>query len=200
MADPVLFYFDFGSPYGYLASKRIDALAARHGREVAWRAFLVGAAVKLTGMRSIFEQPLRGPYTVHDAERFARLEGVTLKLPPVLPMHSLAASRAYYWLFDRDPALAKSFAIAIFEKEWGEGLDLSSAGAVAEAAAPLGIKPEDLLAAVGDLAVKDRLREEVEAAIAKGVFGSPFFIVDGEGFWGADRLDQVDRWLERGGW
>ena len=200
MADPIFFYFDFGSPYGYLASKRIDALAARHGREIRWRAFLVGAAVKLTGIQSIFEQPMRGPYTVHDMQRFARLQGLPLKVPPVLPMHSLAASRAYYWLFDQDPALAKSFAIAVFEAEWAEGRDLSSIKVVAEAATPLGIDAEALLAAVQDPAVKDRLHEEVEAAIAKGVFGSPFFLIDGEGFWGADRIDQVDRWLERGGW
>ena len=154
MADPIFFYFDFGSPYGYLASKRIDALAARHGREVRWRAFLVGAAVKLTGIQSIFEQPMRGPYTVHDMQRFARLQGLPLKVPPVLPMHSLAASRAYYWLFDQDPALAKSFAIAVFEAEWAEGRDLSSIKVVAEAATPLGIDAEALLAAVQDPAVK----------------------------------------------
>ncbi len=49
-------------------------------------------------------------------------------------------------------------------------------------------------------AVKARLKEETEAAIAAGVFGSPFILVDGEPFWGADRLDQVDRWLATGGW
>lgn len=200
MADPIFFYFDFGSPYGYLASKRIDVVATRHDREVEWRAFLVGAAVKITGMPPFFDQPLRGDYMLHDMQRFARLEGVPLKLPPALPMHTLAASRAYYWLFDRDPVLAKSFAVAVFDAEWGEGRDLSTAEAVAELVTPLGLDRNALLTAIQSPAVKDRLREEFEAAIAKGVFGSPFFLVDGEGFWGADRIDQIDRWLELGGW
>jgi len=198
--EPVWFYFDFASPYGYLAAKRVDAIAARHGRVVAWRAFLVGAAMKVTGSASLFEQPLRGDYTVHDMQRFARLQEVPLRAPAKLPVHSLVASRAYYWLFDQDPVLAKAFANAVFDAIWGEGRDLSSAQAVAEVAASEGIDSPALLAAIATAPVKGRLREEVTAAIAKGVFGSPFFLVDGEGFWGMDRLDQVDRWLETGGW
>lgn len=198
--DPVGFYFDFGSPYGYLASKRIDGTAKRHGREVAWHAFLVGAAVKITGSASLFEQPLRGDYTIHDMHRFARLQGVPLKAPATLPVHSLAASRAYYWLFDQDAALAKAFANAVFDAIWGEGRDLSSPEAVAEVAASQGVDAKALLAAISSQPVKDRLREAIEAAMAKGVFGSPYFLVDGEGFWGVDRLDQVERWLETGSW
>ncbi len=198
--EPVWFYFDFASPYGYLAARRVDAIAARHGRVVAWRAFLVGAAVKVTGSASLFEQPLRGDYTISDMQRFARLLEVPLRVPPKLPVHSLAASRAYYWVFDQDPALAKAFANAVFDAIWGEGRDLSSADAVAEVAVSQGIDGPALLAAIATAPVKDRLREEVTAAIARGVFGSPFFLVDGEGFWGMDRLDQVDCWLETGGW
>ena len=70
---------------------------------------------------------------------------------------------------------------------------------VEEVGAGLGIAPADLVAGTQEQAVKDRLREEVERAVQRGVFGSPYFVVDGEGFWGADRLDQVERWLERGG-
>jgi 2-hydroxychromene-2-carboxylate isomerase len=77
---------------------------------------------------------------------------------------------------------------------------MRTAAAVAEVAQPLGIEPTALLAAVNDPAVKERLRSETEAALARGVFGSPFIIVDGEPFWGHDRLEQVDRWLATGGW
>ena len=69
MAEPIDFYFDFSSPYGYLASTEIDALAARHGRSVTWRPFVLGAAFKLTGQRALTEQPLRGDYARRDFAR-----------------------------------------------------------------------------------------------------------------------------------
>jgi 2-hydroxychromene-2-carboxylate isomerase len=77
---------------------------------------------------------------------------------------------------------------------------MSTPEQVAEAAAPLGIAAADLLAAVTDPAIKERLKAETERSLARGVFGSPFVIVDGEPFWGNDRLDEVERWLATGGW
>ena len=98
MAAPIDFYFEFASPYGYLASTQIEALAARHGRTVAWHPIMLGAAFKETGARPLMQTPLKGPYLLHDVPRFARLLGVPLTLPPVMPMNSLAASRACVWL------------------------------------------------------------------------------------------------------
>lgn len=132
--------------------------------------------------------------------RSARLLGAPLVMPPVLPMNSLATARAFWWLDAQDQDLAKGFAQAAFHAHWGQGRDLSAASAVAEVAETLGIATADLLAGIQDQAIKDRLRQETEESLAKGVFGSPFFIIDGEPFWGADRLDQVERWLSTGGW
>ncbi|MBM3524899.1 MAG: 2-hydroxychromene-2-carboxylate isomerase, partial [Alphaproteobacteria bacterium] len=70
----------------------------------------------------------------------------------------------------------------------------------AEVAVALGCAREDALAGMLEPAIKEMLRQEVDAAIKRGIFGSPFFVVDGEGFWGADRLWQVEEWLKRGGW
>jgi 2-hydroxychromene-2-carboxylate isomerase len=103
-------------------------------------------------------------------------------------------------LAEDDPASSRDFARAVFDGAFGEGRDMSSAETVIEEAVKLGIDREALGAALEDPAVKDRLRNEVDAAIARGVFGSPFFFLDDEPFWGHDRLDQVDRWLETGGW
>jgi 2-hydroxychromene-2-carboxylate isomerase len=200
MPDPIEFYFDFSSPYGYLASTRIDALAEKHGRVVAWRPFLLGVAFKATGQAPLVEQPLRGPYHRHDFARSARLLGVRFQLPDPFPFPSLAACRAFYWLADRDHVQAKALARAVYHAAFGLGRDMRAAEAVAEAAQPLGIDRATLLAAVNDHAVKERLRVETEAALARGVFGSPFIIIDGEPFWGHDRLEHVDRWLAVGGW
>ena len=80
MPAPLDFYFEFASPYGYLASLRIDAIAAAHDREVRWRPIMLGAALKLTGGGPNMNLPLKGPYLLHDAPRFARLLDVPFKL------------------------------------------------------------------------------------------------------------------------
>jgi 2-hydroxychromene-2-carboxylate isomerase len=200
MTVPIDFYFEFASPYGYLASTQIDALAARHGRTVDWHPMMLGAAFKETGARPLTQTPLKGPYLLHDVPRFARLLGVPLTLPPVMPMNSLAASRACVWLEETDAGQAKRLAQALFHAHWGGGRDLSAPEAVADIAAPLGIDRARLLIAVADQRIKDRLKAQTEAAIERGVFGSPFIFVDGEAFWGADRLAQVEAWLARDGW
>lgn len=200
MAQPIDFYFDFSSPYGYLASTQIDALAEKHGRAVTWRPFLLGVAFKTTGQKPLTEQPLRGPYSLHDFHRSARLLGVPFKMPEPFPFPAIAACRAFYWLADGDAERAKALAKAVYHAAFGEGRDVCSVDAVTAIAAPLGIDAAALQRACDDPAVKDRLRAEVDAALARGVFGSPFIIVDNEPFWGHDRLDHIDRWLATGGW
>jgi len=196
MAEPIDFYFDFSSPYGYLASTRIDALAARHGRSVTWRPFVLGAAFKVTGQQPLVEQPLRGEYAKRDFARSARLLGVPFKLPERFPFFGLVASRACYWI--EDAARARALAKAIYHAAFGEGLDVTPVASVAEIARKLGI--EGVEQGVEKPETKAKLREATDEALARGVFGSPFFIVDGEPFWGHDRLEHVERWLATGGW
>jgi 2-hydroxychromene-2-carboxylate isomerase len=191
----VEFFFDFASPYGYLAGTQIDALAGRFGRRVTWRPFVLAAAFKATGMRPVMEQPLRGDYLLHDVPRFARLLGVPFVQPPVMPMHSIAASRAFYWLEEDRPELAHFLALSIWQSHFGAGQDLGPPAAVAALAGRMGIDPDALLAGIEQASVKQRLRDETDRAIARGIFGSPTMVVDGEAFWGADRLGQVERWL-----
>jgi 2-hydroxychromene-2-carboxylate isomerase len=200
MADPIEFYFDFSSPYGYLGAQRIDEIGAKHGRSVAWKPYLMGAVFKTTRSEPLLGIPMKGDYAKVDMLRAARLMSVPFAMPSPFPFMSVAACRAYYWLSDHDPEKSRALAKAIYNASFGEGRDMSGAEAVIDVAAGLGVEREDLAAALEDQAVKDRLREEVEAAIGKGVFGSPFIIVDGEPFWGHDRLEHVDRWLETGGW
>ena len=113
---------------------------------------------------------------------------------------AVAASRAFYWMAGHDRALATRFARAAYAAAWQEERDISRGDTVADIAAAAGADRDDALDALLDPAVKEALRVEVDAAIARGIFGSPFVVVDGEGFWGADRLWQVEAWLERGGW
>jgi 2-hydroxychromene-2-carboxylate isomerase len=200
MANPIDFYFDFSSPYGYLASTQIDELAAKHGRGVTWRPILLGAVFKITGGQPLPTIPLKGSYAAHDMARTARRFKVPFRLPSRFPVATTAPSRAYYWLRDRDPALARSLARALFHAYFAEDRDISNPEVTGNVAAKLNVSKEDLLQALNEPAVKERLRSEVDAAIERGVFGSPYIVVDGEPFWGADRLEQVEQWLETGGW
>jgi len=200
MSEPIRFYFDFSSPYGYLATYRIEALAARHGRSVDWHPILLGVIFRVTGQSPLVDQPLRGPYHRHDMLRLAREYGAPFVFPESFPFHSVAASRAVHWLKDREPEQAVALAKAIYGAYWGEGRDVARPEQVASQAAALGIDREALLAAMSSEEVKARLKDEMDRAIGHGVFGSPTFIVDGEPFWGCDKLDQMERWLSRGGW
>jgi 2-hydroxychromene-2-carboxylate isomerase len=200
LAQPIDFYFDFSSPYGYIASERIESLAERHGRSVNWRPMLLGAVFKIVGTEPLLNYPLKGDYARRDMARAARQYGLTFQIPDNFPTASIAACRAFYWLLDRDAARAKSFALAIYRRYFVEGKPIALPDDVIATAAAQGIDSDALVAALQDGTVKQRLKKEVEEAIARGVFGSPFLFVDGEPFWGSDRLDQIERWLETGGW
>lgn len=200
MSRPVEFYFEFASPYGYLASLQIDTIAANHGREVEWRPVMLGEAFKQTGAVPNMHAPMKAPYLLHDVPRFARLLGAPLVLPPTMPMNSLAAGRAYWWLREEEPDLAKPLAEAVLFAHWGEGREMSAPEQVAEVAEPMGIAAGELVAAVQRPEIKARYKAETMHSIERGVFGSPFIFIDDEPFWGADRLDQIERWLRTGGW
>lgn len=200
MPGPIEFYFDFASPYGYLASLRIDALAKRHGRAVAWKPFMLGAAFKATGSRPLVQTPLKDAYAERDLARAARRLEVPFRFPAGFPHATLAPARAYYWLADSDAAAAKEFARAAYHAYFGEARDISRPEVTAEVATALGAEPEALVSAIQEPAIKERLRTVTDNAIERGVFGSPFVFVDGEPFWGHDRLDEVEAWLDSGGW
>ena len=193
------FYFDFSSPYGYLAATRIGALAARHQRRVTWRPILLGPMFKAAGTAPLMGVPLKGPYSARDFLRTARFLKIPYTQPSAFPIGTQNAARIFYWLTDRDEAKAEEFAMTCYSTYFGEGIDISSAEKIADIAAQMGEDRAAVLAAIADPILKERLKNAVGEALAKGVFGSPYIIVDGEPFWGNDRLDQVDAWLATGG-
>ena len=200
MATPIEFYFDFSSPYGYLAAQRIEEVVEEYQREVLWKPFLLGALFKTTGAKPLLDIPMKGDYARHDLARSARLYDIPFVLPETFPFMSVAACRASYWLNQSDPEAARELIEALYDTAFGAGQSIAGPAEVAAVAERLGHDPDAVLAAVQEPRIKDLLRREVEAAVAKGVFGSPYTIVDDQPFWGFDRLDDVALWLEMGGW
>ncbi|MGO4393497.1 2-hydroxychromene-2-carboxylate isomerase [Variovorax sp. M-6] len=196
---PIDFWFDFASPYGYLMSEKIDALAERHGRRVRWRPVLLFAVLRALDLPAPMAHEAKRAYMWHDFERSARFLGVPLRLPAGFPTIAPHAARAFHLVDRIDAAGAVRFAQAAMRGYFRDAAPLDNAGQVARWAC-------DAVPAVGDAAhfemllagdeAKDLLRQEVDTAVRERVFGSPFVVIDGEAFFGVDRLPQIDAWLD----
>lgn len=200
MSGIVEFWFDFSSPYGYFASHQIDPVAAKAGRSVVWKPMMLGSVFSVTGARPLMGVPLKGDYCVHDWARLGRYHKVPWVQPEPFPIATLGAARVFYWLDHEDPGVAKAFAKAIYHAYFAEGRNVSLPEVVVDVAAHVGVRPELVGEVIDSPHWKQRLKDAGNEAVARGVCGSPFFIVDGEGFWGSDRLPMLAEWLELGGW
>jgi 2-hydroxychromene-2-carboxylate isomerase len=191
MPDPIRFYFDFSSPYACFASTRIDALAREFGRVVEWRPVLLWAVFRAHGIAPPMDAPVRRDYLLHDMARSAEFFGVPYRTPAKLTLSTHLAARLYYAVLQAEPDKAVAFANRVFAAFFVEQMDISQQEVLIALAADSGIDAE--AATEGMTAGRPLLEQAVAGAIADKVVGSPFFLVDGEGFFGADRLPQL-RW------
>lgn len=193
---PVLdFWYDFASPYSYLAAMRIEPLAEAAGVEIRWRPFLLGPIFAGQGWASspfnLF--PSKGRYMWRDVTREAAQLALPLKRPDPFPQNSLTAARLALAL--REKGLASAFTRAVFAAEFGEGRSISDITVISDILRELGVDVASTVSSAQAAAVKSRLRAETEEARTRGIFGAPTFLcADGEMFWGNDRLEQALAW------
>jgi 2-hydroxychromene-2-carboxylate isomerase len=195
---PIDFYFDFASPYGYFMSEKIDALAAEHGRSVTWRPILLFATLRALGLAPPFEHPVKLEYITTDFWRSARFLGVDYSLPPAFPALTQHAARAFYLLNRQAPAEAVSFARAVLRGYFCGGQDISSIDVIAQMVCAhtdgLG-GAQAVRDALQSADAKALLQDAIGTAVENKVFGSPFVIIEGEPFFGVDRLPQISQKL-----
>jgi len=196
------FYLDFTSPYAYLASTQIEALAARYDYSAVWRPFLIGATFKLTGRKALIQHPLVWDYSLADVQRTARLLGQPVGIPVKFPILSVKAARLFYYFQDRDAdqVIAKKFAAAVFKAYFVEQRDITDDEVLGQITTTFGIDAIRVGEIVKSAEMKARFKSEVDAALEREVFGAPMMIVKDEMFWGVDKLEQLEKWLETGGW
>ena len=199
MKAPIDFFFDFSSPYSYIASEWVEALAARHGRTVRWHAILLGVTFQAAELKSPVSYPIKREYSLRDFARSARAEGVPYVQSEPFPIATHNAARVFWWLHDtQGGAAAAAWARAGLRAYFTRGVALNDAAALKNLAEASGLDAQAAEGAWADPVWKDRLKRANEQAVATGVFGAPFFVVDGEPFWGNDRKGQIERWLSTG--
>jgi len=193
MTKSVEFVFDFGSPTSYLAYKQLPKIVARHGARIVWTPVLLGAVFKATGNTSPVMVPAKARYMNADLARFAKRYGVVLNFNTHFPVNTLPLMRGAvaYQPTDRFDLYVN----AMFDAMWAHPRNLNDEAEIAHVLRDIGLEPEDFVARIERPDVKEKLKANTEGAVARGVFGAPTFFVDGEMFFGQDRLDFVEERL-----
>lgn len=197
MAAPIDFYYDFSSPYGYMASTQIEGLAHELGRDINWHPILLGPMFKATGAAPIASIPLKSKYAIHDFKRSAKLHGIAYQQPAEFPIATVAAARASLYVRHQSMALAAKFSKKIYAAYFADGLDIRQPEVISQIATSVGIDANQLAQAIQEQSIKDELKQEIATAMDNGVFGSPFIIIDGEPFWGFDRFEHIRLWAQQ---
>lgn len=196
MPAPIRFYWDYTSPFAYIGAFLIDEVAAKHGRTVDWLPVSLGHLWKAIPDRAPFPK-VKMDYMVHDWTRSAKLHDLPIvSIPTPFPTDGKLPRLVFYHLKAQDPAKAVAFAKSVFRQYWGEGRDISAPEHLATIA---GIDAVTIAAAAQDPAARQAMLDATTEASVLKAFGVPTFIVDGEMFWGSDRVDHIDRWLARAG-
>ena len=198
MSKRIDFYFDFTSPYGYFASTHVNELADKYDHQVDWHPY-VGEEFKPSNSGTGLSQiPAKLKYQKRDIIRTAQFENIPYNEPSVVTLDARYAARAVLWVESTyGEARGIELAQAILRAYHVEDKNISDTQTITAIAQSIGLNAEEVLAGISNASTREQFRAEVDLATAKGVFGSPFFILDGEPFWGFDRMDQLEAALQR---
>ncbi len=197
MSRQLEFYFDYGSPYSYLADSQLGALAKRTGAKIAYRPMLLGGVFKATGNYSPAAEPIESKrrYSAVDLRRWVDHYRVEFQPNPFFPINTLPLMRACV-AAQRD-GVFEAFHAAVYPAFWAEARNMGDPEVFASVLERAGIDAKPILERAVDPEIKQELRETTDAAVERGVFGAPTFFVDDEIFFGADHLPFIERALER---
>lgn len=188
------FWFEFASPYSWLAAMRADELSRAKAVTLNWRPFLLGPIFSAQGWTTspfnLF--PLKGAYMWRDLARLTELRGLLLTRPEPFPQNSLLAARLARVFSDE---ARPEFCRAVFSAQFSQGQNIADPEILGQILTDLGVDRQKFLAEAGGERIKQKLRAETEAAMAAKIFGAPSFCAgDGELFWGDDRFEQALDW------
>jgi len=189
MIKPFDFYFDFGSPYSFLAHKEIRKIEKEHSVKVKYMPILLGGLLKSAGIKPNVDIPIKGKYMIKDCKLWAEKYNIEFKFNNYFPITTINLMRCV--LVAEKKSFSKNFIDKVFDAIWKDGLNLNDNIIIEKLLKNLDINPKNFLMEAIETKIKDELKERTDKAFEKGIFGAPSFIINNKIFWGQDRLDFV---------
>ena len=188
---PIEFWFEFGSNYSYLSVMRIEGLAAENGVQIRWKPFLLGPIFRSFGWESspFVLQKTKGEYAWKDMVRQCKKYGVPWTQPSKFPRSAILPLRVA--LVGSDKEWIGAYSRRMMTLNFSEDVDIDTQEVVLQVLTDLGLPAQEIVELAVSDANKLALREQTEAAAARGIFGAPTFFVGEEMFWGNDRLEDA---------
>ena len=183
------FYFDFISPYSFLAHKQIRKIEKENAVKIKYMPIFLGGLHNLAGIKAPGFIPIKAKYMIKDCKLWAEKYDIIFKFNNYFPIKTLDLMRCA--LVAEKKELTRNFINKVFDAIWKDGLNLNDNIIVEQLLKNLDINPKIFLIEASDLEIKDELKKRTDDAYKKGIFGAPSFIVNNKIFWGQDRLEFV---------
>ena len=189
MIKPFEFYFDFASPYTYLAHKKIRKIEKENSVKIKYMPILLGGLLKSVGIKANVDIPVKAKYMIKDCKLWAEKYGISFRFNNYFPINTLNLMRCV--LIAEKKKFSSVFINKIFDSIWKDGLNLNDSIIIEKLLKNLDLNPKAFLVEATEAKNKDELKKRTNDAIKKGIFGAPSFIVNNKMFWGQDRLEFV---------
>ena len=187
MIKPLEFYFDFISPYSFLAHKQIRKIENEEGIKIVYKPVLLGGLHNLHGIKAPAFIPAKAKHMIRDCKLIAEKNNVRFKFNSYFPIRSLNLMRGV--LVAEEDNVKKYYIDNIFNTIWQDGLNMNDAIVIQKILQNLNINPKTFSLRINSSLIKDLLKKKTNEAHQKGVFGAPTFVVNNKIFWGQDRIE-----------
>ena len=189
MINPFDFFFDFASPYSYLAHKQIRNIEYQHNIKINYMPILLGGLLNLAEIKAAAFIPSKAKFMIKDCKLFAKKLNIKFKFNSYFPIQSLNLMRGV--LIARKENKTSLYIDKFFDACWKDGLNLNDQKIVDKILEDLNFNLEAFKLNISEQKIKDELKKRTKDAYLKGVFGAPSFIINNKMFWGQDRLEFV---------
>ncbi|MCA9981557.1 MAG: 2-hydroxychromene-2-carboxylate isomerase [Anaerolineales bacterium] len=196
MSKQIEFYFDFTSPWTYMASTQLPQLAEKYNAEIIYKPALLGGIFKSIGNVAPATLPAKGKWMLIDLQRHAKKYGVPFQMPPIFPVNTVRVMRGV--LVAMQDGYFEDYYAALWPAIWVDGRDLGNTAVLLEVVREIGQDPEQFAERIEEPAIKQALIERTAEAVERGLFGMPTFFIDGEMYFGQDRMNFVEDALKSG--